>query len=119
MVSRLGHSVNKAVLVSIPPIFSDVRPRDCRVIGLEPTGLWLESPDLWRIAFPDAERPPGAVFVPFTHIAYLVEARPAAAAPPPSPRTDPPTRPVAPKTRRPRAQGGANGKRKKLAPGSA
>ena len=111
MVSRLGHSVNKAVLVSIPPIFSDARPRDCRVVGLEPTGLWLESADLWRIAFPDAERPPSAVFVPFTHIAYLVEAPRPAVAPPPSARTETEARQVPSKTRRARAQGGASRKR--------
>jgi hypothetical protein len=115
MVSRLGHSINKTVLVSIPPIFLDARPRDCRVIGLEPTGLWLESAELWRTAFPDEERPSGAVFVPFTHIAFLVEARPPTTRPSPSARTDPPTRPVPP---RPRGQGVANRKRRKMAPGS-
>src|ERR1700722_3787548 len=111
MVSRLGHYVNRAVLISIPPIFSDPRPRDCRVIDLEPTGLWLESADLWRIAFPDAEKPPSAVFVPFTHIAYLVEAPPASQAPATRPRNAPPPRVDPPRGRRPRAQAAASKKR--------
>lgn len=115
MVIRLGHSVNKAVLVSIPLIFSDARPRDCRLIGLEPTGLWLESAELWRAAFPDDERPSGAVFVPFTHIVFLVEARAAAKRPSPRARNDPPKRPVPP---RPRGQRVGKRKGRKSAPES-
>jgi hypothetical protein len=114
-VSRLGHSVNKVVLVSIPLIFSDARPRDCRVIGLEPTGLWLESAELWHTAFPGDETPSGAVFVPFMHIVFLVEARPPATRPSPGARNYPPTRPVPP---RPRGQRVGKRKGRKLAPES-
>jgi hypothetical protein len=72
MVSTLSYHVNKPVLVSIPPIFPDGGPRHCRLAGIEPGGLWLESEDLSRIAFADTEAPPAWVFVPFTQIAYLV-----------------------------------------------
>jgi hypothetical protein len=111
MVSRLGHHVKKAVLVSIPAIFSDARARECHLVDFEPTGLWLESVDLWHVVFPDAERPPSAVFVPFTHIAYLVDAPPPQEQRPPRLRTDPPTHPDPPKTRRTRSHDDARKKR--------
>jgi hypothetical protein len=98
MVSRLGHFVNKAVLVSIPRIFADIRPRNCRLISLEASGLWLESEELLRIAFSDAERTPNVVFVPFTQVAYLVGVRPAPRTSTTRARTGPP------KTRGPRPQ---------------
>jgi hypothetical protein len=94
MVSKLGHHLNKTVLVSIPPIFTTAEPRHCRLVGIDPAGVWLESEDLSRIAFPNVERLPAKVFVPFTQIAYLVEAPPAAPAPVPSARA----RNEAPKT---------------------
>jgi hypothetical protein len=84
MVSKLGHHLNKPVLISIPPIFTTAEPRHCSLVGIEPAGVWLESEDLSRIAFPSAERFLATVFVPFTQIAYLVGAPPAA--PTPSPR---------------------------------
>ena len=74
MISILGHYVNKPVLVSIPPLFADGQPRACKLIGIEPGGLWLESEDLTKLAFPNADRRSAAkIFVPFTQIAYLVE----------------------------------------------
>jgi hypothetical protein len=74
MVRILGHHVNKPVLVSVPPIFGKSEPQRCRLVGIEPAGLWLESEHLSRKAFPDADPPPTPVFVPFTQIAYLIGA---------------------------------------------
>ena len=73
-VSMLGHYLNKAMLVSIPAIFGNAEPRLCQLVGIEPAGLWLESEDLRRVAFPDAKPRSAATFVPFTQIAYVVGA---------------------------------------------
>jgi hypothetical protein len=73
MINRLGHHINKPVLVSMPSIFADEKPRACKLIGVEPAGLWLENEDLTRMALPDADESLAPVFVPFTQIAYLVE----------------------------------------------
>jgi hypothetical protein len=76
MINRLGNCINKPVLVSMPPIFADGKPRACKLINVELTGLWLENEDLTRRAFPDAAESLATVFVPFTQIAYLVEPPP-------------------------------------------
>jgi hypothetical protein len=81
MIKRLGHHINKPVLISMPPIFTDGKPRACKLIGIEPAGLWLENEDLTRRAFPDADESMATVFVPFTQIAYLVEGTTVARAP--------------------------------------
>jgi hypothetical protein len=73
MINRLGHHINKPVLVSMPPLFADGKPRACKLIAVEPAGLWLENEDLTRRAFPDADGILATVFVPFTQIAYLAE----------------------------------------------
>ena len=73
MISRLGHHLNKPVLVSMPPLFADGKPRSCKLIGIEPAGLWLENEDLTRRAFPAADGSLAPIFVPFTQIAYVVE----------------------------------------------
>jgi hypothetical protein len=76
MVCKLGHLVNKPVLVSIPRIFAGAEPHPCRLVGLEAAGLWLESADLSGTTIPNTKRLPARVFVPFAQIAYLVEAPP-------------------------------------------
>ena len=73
MINRLGHHINKPVLVSMPPVFADGKPRACKLIGVEPAGLWLENEDLTRMAFPDADESLVVIFVPFTQIAYLAK----------------------------------------------
>jgi len=71
MVSKLGHHINKLVLVSIPPIFGNKELHRCRLIDAEAAGLWLESDDFPRIAGGDAASLPALIFVPFTQIACL------------------------------------------------
>jgi hypothetical protein len=80
MVSKLGHHMNKPVLVSIPPVFGNTDLHRCRLIGAEAAGLWLESDDFSRLAGADADSSPASVFVPFAQIACLAEAP---AVPPP------------------------------------
>jgi hypothetical protein len=85
MISMLGHYLNKTVLVSIPAIFANDEPQPCKLIGIEPAGLWLGNDDLTRRAFAQAPEQ-RAVFVPFPQIAYL--AAPASPDPDPgSPRS--------------------------------
>jgi hypothetical protein len=74
MVSILGYHVNKAVLVSIPPLFGNGEPRRCYLIGTEPGGLWLRCSDLSLTARFNEKPEAVTVFVPFTQIAYLLEA---------------------------------------------
>jgi hypothetical protein len=74
MVNKLGHLVNKPVMVSIPAILGGAEPRSFRLVGLEPAGLWLEATDLSGTAISTAGLLPAALFVPFTQIAYLLEA---------------------------------------------
>jgi hypothetical protein len=74
MVSKLGHHMNKPVLVSIPPVFGNTDLHRCRLIGAEAAGLWLESDDFSRIAGGDVDSLPASVFVPFAQIACLAEA---------------------------------------------
>jgi hypothetical protein len=71
MISKLGHHINKPLLVSIPPIFGNTQLHRCRLIGTEAAGLWLESDDFPRAAGGDAASLPALVFVPFTQIACL------------------------------------------------
>jgi hypothetical protein len=90
----MSYHLNKQVLVSIPEILGDGEPRRCRLTGVEPFGVWLESEDLSRIAFSNDERPLAMIFVPFTRIGYLVGA-PAAvrSAVTADPVANPPARP--------------------------
>jgi hypothetical protein len=74
MVNLLGNQVNKLILVSIPSVFKDDEPRLCKLIAIEPPGLWLEGADLNTTLFENArDRQSGAVFVPFSQIVYLLE----------------------------------------------
>jgi hypothetical protein len=71
MISILANCVNKTVQVSIPILFGEVLPRICQLIGVEPGGVWLESPELARTAFPQGAEASTKIFVPFTQIAYI------------------------------------------------
>jgi hypothetical protein len=81
MIDRLDHRINKPVLVSMPSIFEDGKPRVCKLINVEPAGLWLENNDLTKMAFPNADERLATVFVPFTQIAYLGDGMTAPAVP--------------------------------------
>lgn len=75
MIKMLDHHVNKIVMVSIPSMFGDDEPRNCRLVGVEVPGLWLESQEFsGALAAPDAHQHLPAVFVPFTQIVYLIGA---------------------------------------------
>jgi hypothetical protein len=74
MISALGQHLNKNVLVSIPTIFKDSRPRACVLMGIETSGLWLESRDLAeRLLNHHDGKPVPPIFVPFTQVAFLLE----------------------------------------------
>ena len=75
MISSLGHHLNKTVLVSIPPIFEDHQPVTCTLAGIEASGVWLASKDLWKkLLHGDDDRAVVPIFIPFAQIAYLLEA---------------------------------------------
>lgn len=74
MKNMLGHHVNKSVLVSVPSIFSDDDAHSCVLLGIEPSGLWLESEELTEALFAKTEMEGiRKVFIPFAQIRYLVE----------------------------------------------
>ena len=77
MTTKLAHCLNKTILVSIPALFGDDQPRPCKLIDIEPSGLWLEAEDFAeRIRLAD-KRPPwfttATAFFPFPQIAYLLD----------------------------------------------
>ncbi len=84
MAPQLNASLNRPVLVAIPALFADTEVRRCRLVGVEPSGLWLVAVELANAIQPRAERAgaeteaPPAIFVPFAQIAAVV---PVAAAP--------------------------------------
>ncbi len=74
MIHMLGHYLNKLVLVSIPSIFGDDTARACKLTGIEPSGLWLESEDFATTLLEhDDKRAAPHVFIPFHQIAFLLE----------------------------------------------
>ena|ERR1700722_4077490 len=76
MINLLGNQVNKLILVSIPSIFKGDDPQLCRLIAIEPPGLWLASEELNGTLLANIkDRQSGAVFVPFSQIVYLLEGR--------------------------------------------
>src|SRR5260370_42269854 len=98
MISILAHQVNKSVLVSMPSVSKDSKLLVCTLIGIEPSGLWLESNELVdTLAGAAAAEASKRAFVPFAQIAFLLEGsavRPstvegAATSSPPKPRRNP------------------------------
>jgi hypothetical protein len=77
MPISLGHSLNKAVSVSIPLLFGDALPRVCTLVGAEAGGVWLQITDpSFKLFRTDKNRVAQAnrnVFVPFAQIAYLLD----------------------------------------------
>jgi len=74
MVNMLGHQVGKTVLVSMPSLFDNGRLLPCRVLGIEISGLWLQSEKLMNTLAPDVDVYRMAkIFVTFTQIAFLIE----------------------------------------------
>jgi hypothetical protein len=73
---RLAHYFNKNIHVCIPSLFDDQQARSFKLVGIEESGLWLESAELAVIlASPDKKRPsPGtaSAFFPFSHIAWVM-----------------------------------------------
>jgi hypothetical protein len=70
---KMGQYLNLRVLVSMPALFQD-GPLTCTLIGVEPSGLWLESEDLFeRFQLHPQQH---SVFIPFTQIAFVTEPSP-------------------------------------------
>jgi hypothetical protein len=75
MINLLGQHLNKSVSVSIPIIFKDEASHACKLVGIEVSGLWLESEEFGSMLFPNLkESEPPRIFVPFGQILFLVEA---------------------------------------------
>jgi hypothetical protein len=76
MTPRLGHLLNRTVLVSIPTLFEDGVCRSYKLLGVELHGLWLQSNDLSQRLLADNQRvlvsASPVVFVPFAQIAGVL-----------------------------------------------
>jgi len=76
MTPNLTRLLNKTVFVSIPALFDDKTCRPYKLLGIELTGLWLQSEELTdRLVADDSaflkDLAP-MVFVPFSHIAGVL-----------------------------------------------
>lgn len=79
MVPRLVDYLNQSILVSIPVLHSEVKCRSYILVGADLQGLWLQSEALLHELFDvHGEVPPAStpVFVPFSHIAFVVVSAP-------------------------------------------
>jgi hypothetical protein len=76
MTPKLGHLLNKTVLVSIPTLFDDGACRSYKLLGVELHGLWLQSDDLSQRLLADNQQvlvsASPVVFVPFAQIAGVL-----------------------------------------------
>jgi len=72
MISSLGHYLNSVLLVAIPSIFEDAKPRSCKLTGIEAAGLWLAGAELADKVSRSGDGESASVFVPFTQIAFLL-----------------------------------------------
>ncbi len=75
MVESISRHIGRALLVSIPAVFDDIRCRPCVLIRAEIHGLWLRSDELTRRLAPaegDYTAAEPVVFVPFTQIAAVL-----------------------------------------------
>jgi hypothetical protein len=83
MTPKLSGYVNKSILVSIPALFNDGKCRAFTLLGVEFTGLWLQSDDLAERLLCNETREyqsAGPVaFIPYAQIAAVLLATQATA----------------------------------------
>jgi hypothetical protein len=77
-MSKLAHSINRSVIVAVPTFFGDDSPRRCKLVDIEPSGLWLGGEEVSeRLAKFEGRGPSdsalAAVFFPFAQIGYLLD----------------------------------------------
>jgi hypothetical protein len=76
MIPKLADYLNQTVLVSIPVLHSDGKCRSYTLLGVEMQGLWLQDEDLVEhlasVATDASISTTAPVFVPFSHIAFVV-----------------------------------------------
>jgi hypothetical protein len=72
---NLANYFNKNILVLIPSFSDD--PRPYTLVGIEPSGLWLESEELQRKLHTSEKQQSStatkAAFVPFAQISYVID----------------------------------------------
>jgi hypothetical protein len=75
-MTKLGHYLQKTILVSMPALTGTDSVLPCKLVDIEPFGLWLETDPFGEGVTPSARSDvtPGlqVVFVPFAHIAYVL-----------------------------------------------
>lgn len=74
---NLANYFNKNILVLIPSFSDDKQPRLYTLVGIEPSGIWLESEELQRKLHTSEKQQSStaskAVFVPFAQISYVLD----------------------------------------------
>jgi len=103
MTPNLTRYINKSVYVSLPTLFEDGMCRAFTLLGVEITGLWLQSDELTKRLVPEhmsnlASLAP-VVFIPFAHIAGVL-----VATIPPAPAAATPAQPVQEHSAEPKAK---------------
>ena len=78
MTPNLTRHTNKTIFVSLPTLFDDGLCRAFMLMGVELTGLWLQSDELTKRLVPEDRRELASlspvIFVPFAHIAGVLVA---------------------------------------------
>jgi hypothetical protein len=76
MIPKLVDYLNQTVLVSIPVLHSDGKCRSFTLLGVEMQGLWLQDENLVdhlvSVATDTSIDTTAPVFVPFSHIAFIL-----------------------------------------------
>jgi hypothetical protein len=76
MIPKLVDYLNQTVLVSIPVLHADAKCRSFTLLGVEMQGLWLQDEALVSHLASEATDTPIAamapVFVPFSHVAFVL-----------------------------------------------
>jgi hypothetical protein len=74
---NLASYFNKNILALIPSFSDDEHPRSYTLVGIEPSGLWLESEELQRKLHLSEKQKSSpatkAAFIPFSQISYVLD----------------------------------------------
>lgn len=94
-MSRLLHKlINREIWILAPALFDEKKARPCQLISVETgNGVWIESEELYKEAFPDKDGTTATIFVPFAQIGFIAtEMPPEPAATTPRDQEESPTR---------------------------
>jgi hypothetical protein len=81
MPLALNQYLNRTILVSIPALLGNLEARQCQLVGVEASGVWLVSGEIGARVLPkrvpDQSTAAPMIFVPFAQIGAIVPIVPA------------------------------------------